>query len=146
MVAGAVAAASLVGVVALGGIGATDASWTTAETGSAVVTAGTVNPPRATGCNQPFLQSPIFTWTAPATGGLLSTGYRVTFTDKATGTVVTSVDQTATSIQPSPGGLLTIGSYTVTIVSIGPGTWTSVAAPTATFNVLLGLVTSCSVP
>lgn len=138
-------ACALLAVVGLSGIGTTDASWTTAETGSGALTAGVVNPPRATACNQPPLQTPIFTWSAPVAGGLSISSYHWSLTNTATSVVATSGDVTGLSVQPN-AGLLATGTFTFTVIANGPGGWTSVAAPTGTYRVAVGLLTSCTVP
>lgn len=139
-----VAAAALAVTIALAGTGSTDASWTTAETGSGTVTAGTVNPPRLLSCSQPAFSPPTFSWGAPTAGGLAFTGYHWRLLSGATvareGTVATA------SVTITSPGILATGSYTFSATTIGPGTWESVPGPTGTYNVLIGLLSSCSVP
>jgi hypothetical protein len=123
----------------------TEASWTTSETGTGSFTAGTVNPPRTLSCSQPLLSSPTFNWVAPIAGGLTVSGYQWSLISGVS-TVVASGSTALPTATPSPGGLLTTGTYKFSVVSTGPGGWTSVPGPTGTYNIALGLVTSCSVP
>lgn len=124
----------------------TDASWTTNENGTGNLTAGSLAAPTALKCTQPPLQLPTFSWTPPTTG-IVPTGYHWAIT---TGTTVAeSGDVTTTSVSiPSPT-LLAIGSYKFTVYAEAapiPGGWTSTTGPTGTYNVLLGVLSSCSVP
>ncbi|MCU1533806.1 MAG: hypothetical protein JWR53_287 [Glaciihabitans sp.] len=123
----------------------TDASWTKAETGTGSFTAGIVNPPRTLTCSQGLFSSPTFSWVAPVAGGLTVSGYRWSLIS-GTGTVVASGSTTLLTASPSPGGLLTTGTFKFSVVATGPGGWTSVPGPTGTYNITAGLLTNCSVP
>jgi len=131
----------------------TEASWARASAGSGSFTAGTTLPPTGLACSGGGIgvignpPSVTFTWLAP-TGSLPITGYHSTLT--LNGVVVSTTTNAALGIV-IPGNTLATGTYVLSIVSDGPGTWDSVAA-TGTYNktvpilgLLLGAAT-CSVP
>ncbi len=137
-------ASVLMAVVVLAcGTASTDASWTTTETGTGSLTAGTVNAPRSLSCSQPFLSQPIFSWLAPTTG-LTPVGYHWQIT--LGGTVAESGNVTSPTITMASPGILATGSYRFSVVATSVGGWTSPPGPTGTYNIALGLLTSCSVP
>ena len=142
--AGSAASSVLLAVILVTcGTASTDASWTTVETATGSFTAGTVNAPRSLTCTQPFLSQPIFSWLAPATG-LTPVSYHWQIT--LGGVVAASGDVTSPTLTMSSPGLLATGSYKFSVVATSVGGWTSPASPTGTYNIAIGLLTSCSVP
>jgi hypothetical protein len=141
------AAGLVAGLIGVTTASSTDASWTTAETGTGSLAAGIVNPPRTLTCSQPLFSNPTFDWVAPVAGGLTVSSYHWSLIS-STDTVAASGTSTAAAptATPTPGGLLTTGTYTFSVISTGPGGWTSVPGPTGTYHITIGLVTSCSVP
>lgn len=120
------------------------AAWTDAEVAKGTLTSGTVTPPTALTCGITGGQR-FVTWTAPAAGGLDRVSYHVTLSDKGTGAVIASSNPTDAKQNLSPGGLLTIGVYTITVTSLGVGGWESTSI-TGTFTIVTSLITGCSVP
>jgi hypothetical protein len=125
------------------GTASTDASWTTAETATGSFTAGTINAPRSLTCAQPILSQPIFSWLAPATG-LAPASYHWQIAQGAV--VAASGDVASPTITMSSPSLLATGSYKFSVVATSVGGWTSPSSPTGTYNIAIGLLTSCSVP
>jgi hypothetical protein len=139
------AAALCAGLVAVTSAASTDASWTTAETGTGSFTAGVVGPPRTLTCTQSAQSGPVFDWVEPAAGGLPVSSYHWALTDN-TSAVVASGDVTSPTATPAPDGTLATGTYTFSVVSTGPGGWTSVPGLTGTYTVAIGPAFTCTVP
>ncbi|WP_154674441.1 hypothetical protein [Nakamurella lactea] len=132
--------------VTLASTSTTLAAWTDRDYGKATFTAGNVSPPTGLSCLAGVSRFDL-TWTLPA-GGLARTGY--TWVVKPIGALGPSGSGTinnaaATTVRLNGGGILTVGSGTFELRATGPGGWKSTPV-TATLNVALGLLTSCSVP
>jgi hypothetical protein len=142
------AAGAFVGVLCLAVAtpSSTEAAWTDTEVGSSVMGAGEVMPATALQCTGGGVLSPVtFKWTPPSTG-LGLTGYEWTVTGSLTGSGV--LPAAATSVTLSSLSLLTIGSGTFTLYSLGPGGWKSKTPVTGSIFAIsvlgVGLVATCS--
>jgi len=134
-------AAFLVAVLAVGGAQLTSAAWTDNEHVTATVSSGSVSAPTNLICLQSggLLSSSIpISWTAPATGPA-PTSYTVYFAGTA-GTGSFTVTGTSAVIT---GGLLTLGSAQVTVVS-NYGNWQSPASNARTISLVLIVGWGCS--
>lgn len=119
------------------------AAWTDAEVAKGSLTSGTVNAPTGLTCGITGVQRWV-SWTAPAAGGLSRSSYHVAISGQATGTVYVNEYPTGTTQNLNPG-LLSIGTYIVTVTAVGPGGWES-SGITATYSLLTALITNCTVP
>ena len=117
------------------------ASWADSEKGTGSFTAGAVGAPTGLHCTG----NNSFAWTAPV-GSAPVTGYYWTLTPNGLFTPSGSGTIAGTSITVSIG-LLSIGSSTFEVQTVGTGSWVSNPAlnPTGTIN-SISIFVSCSVP
>lgn len=123
----------------------TEAAWVDAEVVTGGFTAGEVKPATGLRCSGGLLQPVTFLWTPPASG-LPRTGYRWTVTGSLSGSG--TLPATATSITLNNLGLLTLGSGTFSLYTVGPGGWESKTPATGSLFAVsllgIGLAASCS--
>ena len=159
-VAGAIAGAAALLLVATSTLPAeTEAAWTTQTAAQGQFTAGVTPPPGTLACsgggtfilgNTP--PTVTFTWAAAANpaGALPVSGYAWTLSQGAT--VISSGTTTTTARTASiPGTLTTAGNFAFTVTATGPGGWISQPGPAGTYTktdailfILLG-TSGCSV-
>lgn len=142
------AAVALAGVLcfAVAAPSSTEAAWTDKEVGSGGLTAGEVMPATALQCTGGGVLAPVtFKWTPPTTG-FNPTGYEWTVTGSLTGSGVLPAG--ATSVTLSSLSVLTVGSGTFSLYSLGPGGWRSKTPVTGSLFAIsvlgIGLLAACS--